>query len=187
MKYTAISVFCLALAGIIVIYQFRPSTNETAITSRKVPTLEQKKYEFKPNVNDNIIHPISIKSKNNAQISVQNKIQTERKDDINTVKTKPLSKTAQITNDNIVEFAKKLRTTYVDGIYCQQVADDGTYRHQKHYFYNQKTEQFVEIPNVYFINSLESLGDLKDEFLRYGSKTDEITYKGQHIKIWTMK
>ena len=36
-----------------------------------------------------------------------------------------------------------LRTTYIKGIYCQQVDDNGEYKHQKHYFYNNKTHEFI--------------------------------------------
>ena len=46
---------------------------------------------------------------------------------------------------------RNLRTTDVAGIYCQQVADDGTFRRQKHYFYNKKTEKLVLIPSVFFV------------------------------------
>ncbi len=78
-----------------------------------------------------------------------------------------------------------LRTTYIKGIYCQQVDDDGLYRHQKHYFYNKKTEKLVEIPNMYYINDVNQLGEYKDEYKKYAEKSDTITHKGKKYKIPT--
>ena len=191
MKYTAISVFCLALAGIIVIYEFRPANDKTVVTSRKITPIEQHKYELKPisKEKDNVIHHLQTDKGNNIKQpeKINYEIIKRNVENNNTVKQEPSLIKQTIVNDDVPKFAKKLRTTYVNGIYCQQVADDGTYRHQKHYFYDQKKEIFVEIPNVYFVDNTDKLGNLKEEYLKYGSKTDEITYRGQRIKIWTME
>lgn len=163
MKYSAVATVCIVIAGILVIYQFGTPKTNTTVTSRKlIPPKEQK-----------VIQPLNIDESSTARV-VLHKDRSEQN----------FKKTVQ--NSDVADFAKKLRTTYVPGVYCQQVADDGTYRHQKHYFYNMKKEQFVEIPDVYFISNTSTLGDLRDEYEKYGSKTDVITYKGQKIKIWTM-
>lgn len=177
MKYSTIAIICLAIAGIITIYQFRPNKTNTALTSRKINSEVQN--NIKPHSNKKFKKDTPVNNLHTVKLKKEEKY----------LKPIPINnKTNENTSDNgIIEFAKKLRTTYVAGIYCQQVADDGTYRHQKHYFYNIQKEQFVEIPNLYYIRSTDQLGDLTDEYLEYGSKTDEIVYKGQHIKIWTMK
>ena len=177
MKYSTIAIICLAIAGIITIYQFQPSKTNTALTSRKINSEVQnnikpdngKKLE-KDTVPNNL-HMVKLKKEEKYLKPIPIKNNTNE----------------NISDNGVTEFAKKLRTTYVAGIYCQQVADDGTYRNQKHYFYNMQKEQFIEIPNLYYIRSTDQLGDLTDEYLEYGSKTDEIVYKGQRIKIWTMK
>ena len=90
--------------------------------------------------------------------------------------------------DRQIKKFKNLRTTHVSGIYCQIVADDGTYRNQKHYFYNTQKEKLVEIPNVYYINYNnfeQALGKLLPEFIQFGAQSDEFTYKGKTYKIPT--
>ena len=88
------------------------------------------------------------------------------------------------TNRTLPEYKwNNLRTTYVPGIYCQQVADDGTYRNQKHYFFNTKTQNMVEIKNLYYVSNVNQLGEYKNEFLKYGAKSDTFTYKGKKYTI----
>jgi len=176
MKYSALATGCIALAGILVIMQFGTPKTNTAITSRKTERAKELR----------MIHP--IKAENQSVLEKEQTMQEITGDNI----VIPVQIQSQEDNDanndtDVIGFAKKLRTTYVPGIYCQQVADDGTYRNQKHYFYNQKKEKFVEIPGVYFISNTDKLGDLKNEYEKYGSKTDKIKYKGQTITIWTMR
>jgi hypothetical protein len=170
MKYSTVAVVCIVLAGILVIIHFSSAKTNTAFISRKL----------EPEKAQNIIHPIPLKDNNFGVIQIQKeqKKNIQKNDEYNL---------SSAVNSDVEEFAKKLRTTYVPGVYCQQVADDGTYRHQKHYFYNQVKEQFIEIPEVYYIENTDKLGNLKPEYEKYGSKTDEISYKGKIIKIWTMR
>lgn len=46
----------------------------------------------------------------------------------------------------------KLRSTYCPNIFCQQVADDGTYNNQKHYYWNDSEWTMTLIPWVYYIS-----------------------------------
>ena len=78
---------------------------------------------------------------------------------------------------------KNLRTTFVRGVYCQQVADDGTYRNQKHYFYNKKTQEMIEIQGMYFISNTNQLGEYKETFDKYGAKSDTFKYNGKTYTI----
>ena len=45
----------------------------------------------------------------------------------------------------------KLRATACPNVYSQQVADDGTYNKQKHYFWNNDRETMLLMPNVYHV------------------------------------
>lgn len=102
--------------------------------------------------------------------------------DKNTTVTKRLKMKTAPQND-----FKNLRTTHVPGIYCQQVDDNGRYSKQKHYFYNKKTEQLVEIPNLYYISTVNQLGNYKQEFEAYGAKSDTFMHKGKQYKIPTIQ
>ncbi|MGN0031455.1 MAG: hypothetical protein ACI37Q_05830 [Candidatus Gastranaerophilaceae bacterium] len=82
-----------------------------------------------------------------------------------------------------VEKWSNLRETYVSGVFCQIVDDYGQYRRQKHYYYNTKTQQMIEIPNMYFIKDVSQLGNQKDDFLKYGAKTNTFNYKGKKYTI----
>lgn len=79
---------------------------------------------------------------------------------------------------------ENLRTTYVPGVFCQQIADDGTYKKQKHYFYNTKTEEMILIPNVYYISDPRQMGDLYEEYEKYGAKSNIITFRGKKYKVY---
>ena len=62
--------------------------------------------------------------------------------------------------------SKNLRATYIPGIYCQIVDDNGKYTKQKHYYYDKQAKNFVEIPNLYYIENLEELSqNVRNEFL----------------------
>jgi hypothetical protein len=45
----------------------------------------------------------------------------------------------------------KLRATSCPNVYCQQVADDGTYNKQKHYYWNNDRKTMVLMPDVYYV------------------------------------
>lgn len=53
---------------------------------------------------------------------------------------------------SIVMKAMWLRSTACSRIFCQSVADDWTYRNQKHYYWDIKDKKMILIPNVYFIS-----------------------------------
>lgn len=81
---------------------------------------------------------------------------------------------------------RNLRTTNVGGIFCQQVADDGTYHNQKHYFYNNKTKKLVEVPHTFYVaigSKGKELNDLQQEYLEYGEKTNIIYCDGKKYEI----
>ena len=80
-----------------------------------------------------------------------------------------------------------LRTTYVPGVYCQQGDDYGTYRRQRHFYYNTKNRQMVEIPGKYFISSPKDLGELENDYELYGNKSDTFTHNGKTYKIPTIR
>lgn len=48
-----------------------------------------------------------------------------------------------------------LRSTSCPHIFCQQVADDWTYRNQKHYYWDSVKWKMILIPNVYFVSDCE--------------------------------
>ena len=48
-----------------------------------------------------------------------------------------------------------LRSTYCPNIFCQAVADDGTYSNQKHYYWNQDSKKMILIPNVYYVSDCD--------------------------------
>ncbi len=80
-----------------------------------------------------------------------------------------------------------LRTTYIPGIYCQIVDDYGKYRHQKHYYYNIKLQQMIEIPGVYYMNSTADLGEYKSDYEMYGNKTNTFIYNNKQYTIRTFQ
>ena len=62
---------------------------------------------------------------------------------------------AEDYNDSDLSSAMKslwLRSTYCPNIFCQAVADDGTYSNQKHYYRNQDNKTMTLIPNVYYVS-----------------------------------
>ena len=46
----------------------------------------------------------------------------------------------------------KLRPTSCRNIFCQQVADDGTYNNQKHYYWDEDEWEMTLIPGVYYLS-----------------------------------
>ena len=53
----------------------------------------------------------------------------------------------------------KLRPTSCPNIFCQQVADDGTYNNQKHYYWNNDKWTMTLIPSVYHVSECSAYDD----------------------------
>ena len=53
----------------------------------------------------------------------------------------------------------KLRPTSCPNIFCQQVADDGTYNNQKHYYWNNDKGTMTLIPSVYRVSECSAYDD----------------------------
>ena len=80
-----------------------------------------------------------------------------------------------------------LRTTFVPGVYCQQVDDYGQYRRQRHFFYNTEKHAMIEIPKTYHVSSPKDLRYLEKEYTKYSNKSDTFTHNGKQYKIPTMR
>lgn len=79
----------------------------------------------------------------------------------------------------------KLRTTFMDGIFCEKINANGQYKNLKHYFYNTKTEKLVLVPNTFFVymKDKEAIEPLYEEYEQYGEKTNICTCRGKKYEI----
>ncbi len=107
-------------------------------------------------------------------------------------KNKPVVCDLPSASDQVYPLPKEfqnLRTTYVNGIYCEKVDKYGGFRRQKHYFYDCRKKQMVLIPNVYYIHPkyMNKLKKLRPDYEKYSSKSDYFKHEGKTYKIPTYK
>ena len=79
----------------------------------------------------------------------------------------------------------KLRSTSCPNIFCQQVADDGTYNNQKHYYWNNEEWTMTLIPWVYYVSDCsyyDSTYGPKNN--KYNNKKDSITVNSDEKYIF---
>ena len=107
------------------------------------------------------------------------KKENPKKDDLTTYEND-----TYIKNGQCPDFSK-LRTTFMDGVFCEKINANGQYKNLKHYFYNTKTEKLVLVPDTFFVSpdDKEAVGALYKEYEQYGEKTNICTCRGKKYEI----